>query len=170
MVVKKNQKTLYQQIKFHIHNATPTLQFQQTEKTRDRLTNRTVKIFTPPGKLDSRWIGINCVVSVFRHGTRGNIDYQSSDMTFYISSLSPNSSLIPKGIRQHWLIENRLHWVKDVVTKEDISPQLKGKASTNISLLKSWVLSLLRVHGYESISEAIDILSHNLKLISSFCH
>ena len=82
-------------------------------------------------------------------------------MTFYLSSLSPISSLIPKGIRQHCPIENRLHWVKDVVTQEDISPQLNGYASTNISILKSWVLNLLRIHGLNSITEAIDTLAHN---------
>ncbi len=109
-------------------------------------------------------------MTVFRYGTRGNQDYISSDITFYLSSLSPTSSLIPQGIRQHWAIENRLHWVKDVITEEDISPKLKGQASTNISILKSWVLNLLRIHGIDSIREAIDALSHNLKLIKSFCH
>jgi hypothetical protein len=59
---------------------------------------------------------------------------------------------------------------KDVVTEEDTSPQLQGKASTNISLLKSWVLNLLRIHGIDSITEAIDAFGHNLKLIKSFCH
>ena len=168
-MVKKNQKTLHQQIDSHTKSTCPTFEFQQTEKTRDRLTNRIVKVFTPPSNLDSRWVGVNCVVTVFRYGIRGNQDYQSSDDTFYLSSLSPTSLLIPKGIRQHWSIENRLHWVKDVVTKEDSSPQLLGKASTNISILKSWVLNLLRIHGYDSLTEAIDALSHNLKLLKSFC-
>ena len=66
--------------------------------------------------------------------------------------------------------ENRLHWVKDVVTQEDTSPQLQGKASTNISLIKSWVLNLLRIHGYDSMTEALSHLSHNLPLLLSFCH
>ena len=67
-------------------------------------------------------------------------------------------------------IENRLHWVKDVVTQEDNSPQLKGKASTNISLIKSWVINILRVHGFDSMTEALDYMSNNLPLLLSFCH
>ena len=161
VVVKKNQKTLHQQIECHTNNTIPIAKFQQTETSRDRLTNRIVKVFTPPNNLDSRWVGVNSVVTVFRYGTRGSQDYHSSDVTFYLSSLSPISSLIPKGIRQHCPIENRLHWVKDVVTQEDISPQLNGYASTNISILKSWVLNLLRIHGLNSITEAIDTLAHN---------
>jgi predicted transposase YbfD/YdcC len=169
VVVKRNQKNLHQQIDSHISETLPTQDFQQTETTRDRLINRTVKVFTPPPALDPLWIGVNCVITVFRHGTRGQQNYQSSDVTFYLSSLSPNSSKIPQGIQQHWSIENRLHWVKDVVTKEDSSPQLHGYASTNISILKSWVFNLLKINGYDSLTEAIDALSHNLKLLRSFC-
>ncbi|MDJ0681144.1 MAG: ISAs1 family transposase [Xenococcaceae cyanobacterium MO_167.B52] len=108
-------------------------------------------------------------MTVWRFGKRGNQDDISSDVTFYLSSLSPESSKIPQGIRKHWNIENRLHWVKDVVTKEDTSPELDGYASTNISILKSWVLNLLRINGIDSITEAIDLLAHNLRLIKSFC-
>jgi predicted transposase YbfD/YdcC len=165
VVVKKNQKTLYQQIDSHTNSITPTVEFKHTETTRDRLTHRIVKVFTPPCNLDPLWVGVNSVVTVFRYGTRSDQDYVSSDVTFYLSSLSSTSSLIPKGIRQHWTIENRLHWVKDVVVQEDISPKLQGKASINISILKSWVLNLFRIHGIDSMTEAIDTLAHNLKIL-----
>jgi predicted transposase YbfD/YdcC len=170
IVVKRNQKILDRQIELHTSNLEPIRCFQQTEKTRNRLINRTIEVFTAPSSLDSRWIGVNCVMKIFRSGTRGKHDYESDSATYYISSLSPTSSLIPLGIRRHWTIENRLHWVKDVVTKEDISPTLQGKASTNISLIKSWVINLLRVHGFDSITEALDHMSNNLPLLLSFCH
>ncbi len=67
-------------------------------------------------------------------------------------------------------LSNRLHWVKDVVECEDTSPPLQGNASPNISILKSWVLSLVRVNGYDSLTEAIRYLSHDLKYLLSFCH
>ena len=115
VVVKGNQKTLHQQINSHTKSTTPTRQFQQTEKTRDRLIHRTIEVFTPPSNIDSHWVEVNSVIKIFRHGTRGNREYQSSDITYYVSSLSPTSSRIPQGIRQHWNIESRLHWVKDVI-------------------------------------------------------
>lgn len=170
IVVKRNQKTLHRQIESQTVSTAPIRYYQQTEKTRNRLIDRTVEVFAPPLSLDSRWIGIKSVIKIFRSGIRGDHDYESDSPTYYISSLLPTSSLISQGIRRHWSIENRLHWVKDVVTQEDTSPQLQGKASTNISLLKSWVLNLLRVHGFDSLTEALDYMSNNLPFLLSFCH
>ena len=169
-MVKRNQKTLHRQIESPTLNSSPVRCYKQIEKTRNRLTHRTVEVFAPPSNVDSRWVGVYSIIKIFRSGTRGNHDYESDSATYYISSLPPTSSLIPLGIRRHWSIENRLHWVKDVVTQEDTSPKLQGKASTNISLIKSWVLNLLRVHGFDSVTEALDYMSNNLPLLLSFCH
>lgn len=170
IVVKRNQKILHRQIESQAMNTTAISCFEQTEKTRNRLTRRTVEVFSPPSNIDSRWVGIQSIIKILRSGKRGNHDYESDSATYYISSLPPTSSLIPQGIRRHWSIENRLHWVKDVVTREDTSPILQGKASTNISLIKSWVINLLRVHGFDSMTEALDYMSNNLPLLLSFCH
>ena len=169
IVVKRNQKTLHQQIESQTLKTTAIRCFKQTEKTRNRVIHRVVEVFYPPLNLDSRWIGVESVIKIFRSGTRGNHNYESDFPTYYISSFAPTSSLIPQGIRRHWSIENRLHWVKDVVTQEDTSPILQGKASTNISLIKSWVLDLLRVHGFDSMTEALNYMSNNLPLLLSFC-
>ena len=81
----------------------------------------------------------------------------------------PNHVATADGIRGHWLIENSLHWVKDVIYEEDISPQKAGFAPRNLSLLKTWVLTLLRTHGFDSIKSAISEMSHNLRYILTFC-
>lgn len=161
---------MHQQIESQTIKTTPIRYFEQKEKTRNRLTHRTVEVFSPPLNIDPHWEGVASVIKIFRSGTRGKHDYESEFPTYYISSLPPTSSLIAQGIRRHWGIENRLHWVKDVVTQEDNSPLLQGKASTNISLIKSWVLCLLRIHGYDSMTDALSHLSHNLPLLLSFCH
>ena len=76
-------------------------------------------------------------------------------ISYYLCSLSPPSRRLADGLRGHWLIENSLHWVKDVIYQEDISPQKAGFAPRNLSLLKTWVLTLLRTHGFDSIKAAI---------------
>ena len=165
--VKANQPKLYQQIETGSNQQRPQQKVEQQEKTRDRHTSRKIEVFEPPENLDPKWIGVGCVIKVERSGTRGQEPYDS--ISYYLCSLSPQSRRLAEGIRGHWLIENSLHWVKDVIYEEDLSPQKAGFAPRNLSLLKTWVLTLLRVHGFDSIKGAISEMSHNLVYILSFC-
>lgn len=47
------------------------------------------------------------------------------------------------AIRQHWSIENQLHWVLDVTFNEDACRIRKENAPENIALLKRWSINLL---------------------------
>jgi predicted transposase YbfD/YdcC len=55
--------------------------------------------------------------------------------------------------RGHWGIENRLHWVKDVVLKEDASRVRSGQAPLILATLRNTLVSCLRALGFDSISE-----------------
>ncbi len=55
---------------------------------------------------------------------------------FYLSSLPPDAQRLGKAIRQHWSIENQLHWVLDVTFGEDACRIRTGNAPENIALLK----------------------------------
>ena len=167
MKVKTNQPKLYEQIETESNQQIAKQKIEHQEKTRDRNSYRKVEVFEPPEKIDPKWIGVGCVIKVERSGTRGNQPYQS--ISYYICSLSPQSRRLVDGIRGHWLIENSLHWVKDVIYEEDISLQKAGFAPRNLSLLKTWVLTLLRTHGFDSLKGAISEMSHNLAYILSFC-
>jgi predicted transposase YbfD/YdcC len=165
--VKRNQRKLYEKIEQHSQGQTPIKISNTEEKTRDRQSSRIVKVFEPPSDIDPKWTGVKSVVSVERIGTRAGVPYEQ--IGYYLSSLEPTSQRIALGIRQHWQIENRLHWVKDVIMDEDKSPQKAGFAPINLSILKSWVLTLLRLHGYDSMTESISSLSHKVKQIYSLC-
>jgi predicted transposase YbfD/YdcC len=124
-----------------------------------------VEVFTPPPDIDPSWQKVMSVIRVTRSGVRNGIAY--STLSYYISSLPSTSTRIAKAIRQHWHIENRLHWVKDVIFNEDRSKQRAGKTPINLSIIRTWVLSIFRNHGFESIKAAIDYFANDLSPILS---
>ena len=60
------------------------------------------------------------------------------------SSLPPTARRIGRGIRGHWRSENELHWVLDVVFREDARRVYERTAAENVALLNRLALSLLR--------------------------
>ena len=102
-----------------------------------------------------QWKKLHTIIHIHRHGVREDKAYSKNH--FYISSLDDNKAdVFAKGIRSHWSIENRLHWVKDVILNEDNSRIRSGKIVRNLSLVKSTIINVFRLNGYTSIKKAIE--------------
>jgi hypothetical protein len=72
---------------------------------------------------------------------------------------------LPKKIREHWLIENQVHWVKDVIFNEDKS-RIKGiDVAGKFSLLVTLILNIYRSLGFVSIKEGQSWLGNNWEKI-----
>jgi hypothetical protein len=56
--------------------------------------------------------------------------------------------------RQHWAIENKLHYCRDVTFHEDACSSAIGHAAQAIALLNNLVLGLLRSRGFSAITSA----------------
>jgi predicted transposase YbfD/YdcC len=97
-----------------------------------------------------KWGKITSLIKVERSGTRGKKDYEH--LAYYISSLSVSAEIFASKIRGHWLIENQLHWVKNVVFKEDIWSRHNYIAVTNLSVLTTLALNLYRFLGFSSLT------------------
>ncbi len=110
--------------------------------------------------IDPSWLGIKSLIRVERTGTRAGKPYH--EVVCYISSLIHTAQEFARGIRGHWCIENCLHWVKDVVFKEDDSKIRKGNAPANLSILTAIALNILRRNGHNSITSAQRFISHNI--------
>ena len=83
-------------------------------------------VVAAPAELESTWVGIQRLIRVMRVGFRGGKPYQQT--AYYISSMNLDATEFGKQTRRHWHIENRLHWVKNVVMKEDETPVCDGHA------------------------------------------
>jgi len=67
----------------------------------------------------------------------------STAIALNITTLS-NAEQIASGIRKHWGIENKVHWVLDVVFSEDLSRKRAGNAAQNFSSINRIALNLLK--------------------------
>jgi predicted transposase YbfD/YdcC len=76
----------------------------------------------------------------------------TSDYRFYISSLGRSADAFVTMIRQHWDIENKLHWSLDVTFNEDCCRIRKGHAPENVAAVRHMALNLLRQERTRHIS------------------
>ena len=102
-----------------------------------------------------------------RRGKRGS--KPCHQIVYYLSSRQEIASVFARKIRGHWHIENRLHWVKDVLFQEDASPIHRCQPACNISTLKTIAINLLRSEGRRQEAEGRRFLGFQLiKLILAF--
>ncbi len=63
---------------------------------------------------------------------------------FYISSIDANAEFMAKVIRQHWGVENGLHWVMDMVFRDDECRIRKDNSPANFAAIKHMASNILR--------------------------
>lgn len=64
---------------------------------------------------------------------------------FLLSTYMPAKRLL-QAVRSHWAIENRMHWLLDVVFQEDASRARKDHGPENLAVLRRLALNLIRSH------------------------
>jgi len=69
---------------------------------------------------------------------------------YFIASLETDAEQIAKAVREHWGIENSLHWVLDMVWREDESRTRAGYAAENLSSLRRLAHSLIKAEDPDS--------------------
>lgn len=167
--VKANQKSLLEQMKTNTSQQKSCIDFcvNQT-KIRGRIEVRKVFVYKNLSGISNQWVGLKRLIRVERYVT--SKEHQRSETAYYISSISSNNAKVfAKHIQNHWAIENRLHWVKDVIMKEDASKTAKGMAAENFSIIRNIVCNIFRANGYDSIKYAIeDCANNNVKDLYEF--
>lgn len=89
-----------------------------------------------------KWKGLQTFIQVKSYREYAN--EKQISLRYYISSLPLKSApLMAKAIRQHWRIENRLHWKLDVAMQEDACRIYHPNSAENFSTLRKLVLRFL---------------------------
>jgi predicted transposase YbfD/YdcC len=165
IAVKGNQPNLYQELNTQFEQATENDTDIQTDSSHGRQVHRNVSVLTPTAGIDSAWVGVQRIIKVERTGIRERKPFE--EKVFYISSVTETAAEFAPRIQAHWHVENRLHWVKDVVLKEDESP-LCGYALINFGILRTIAMNVFRKEGFPSITKGIRFLAHDVHRLFSF--
>ena len=134
-------------------------------RTEVERTCRLVSVFADLHGIDFDWLGAKSCIQVERIGIRSGKQYLQT--SYYISSLVAKAMTFAEGIRQHWGIENRLHWVKDVIAGVDAAPFRNSNAATNWSIIRNIALNIARMSGYDSLTKAERFLAHDIDKLFS---
>jgi predicted transposase YbfD/YdcC len=111
-----------------------------------RQERRTVRVLPATRVLSHGvWVGLLSLVMVVAEVTCQATGTVTREVRYFISSLRrPSARRMGQVIRSHWDIENGLHWVLDVVFREDARRLYDRTTAENVGLLNRLAVSLLR--------------------------
>lgn len=91
------------------------------------------------------WAGLNGIAMIRRERTDKRTGSTSVECAYFIVA-NPNATaeMVARVVREHWGIENTLHWVLDMTFDEDRCRVRAGNAAENLAILRHMVMNLMR--------------------------
>jgi predicted transposase YbfD/YdcC len=159
LIAKGNQAQLHEDI---------ALVFQQPAAPTARPTCETTN--TGHGRIEQRrlitttdlnhycdWPGVQQVFEVTRTVLVKKTGEQRAEVVYGLTSLAPaeaGPADLLGLVRQHWHVENKSHWVRDVTFDEDRSSVRSGSIPHVMAALRNTAIGLLRYAGETNIAAA----------------
>ena len=184
-IAKRNDKKLIIQLKDNqkglLQNCNDIIRFcpadgtyqNAAEKNRNRIEDRTVKVFYKQGGFieDRFWATeIKTVILVERksqiYSTKEKKYKSRQERALYLSNYKVNARKAHQHIRNHWFIENKNHHVRDVTLREDYS-RIRLKPE-NMSVLRSFALNILRRNKINNINN--ELYQNSLQYYNLYCY
>jgi predicted transposase YbfD/YdcC len=161
LMVKRNQPSLHRQLR-----ALPWATIPAMDRTRDkghgRIESRTVKLTTVTAGI--RFPHAHLAIQITRRRRSLNSHQWHTETVYGITNLSwtdIQADHIADAARGHWGIENRLHWIRDVVFAEDHSQIRTGSGPAVMAILRNLAVSLHRLTGATNIAAACRHISRH---------
>jgi len=151
LALKGNQGTLREDVelfaaeqKANGFKDTKVSRHQTVDGDHGRIETRTYTAIHDVAWLQQRhdWPGLRGVVMV--ESTREFTDKVERETRFYLTSLAWLAIQLGPVVRSHWAVENSLHWVMDMIFRDDECRIRTNHAPANFTTLRHMALNLIR--------------------------
>lgn len=121
-----------------------------------------------------KWEKLHSIGAVRKTITEGK--KETKEMRYYISSLYCDMELFSNAIRNHWSVENKLHWHLDFTFKQDSNTTVNKKALMNLEIINKFCLAILNkikpFYNNISLRRIRKIISYNFEksLVDIMCY
>ena len=122
--------------------------FQEHDAGHGRIEYRQCWTITPSA--DSfpsfkKWPDLKSLIMIkSRREFKDGLTKETEDTRFYIASIEENAKKSLNAVRQHWGIENQLHWTLDMTFREDESRIRAEPAPENFAIMRHIALNLIK--------------------------
>lgn len=152
LAVKDNQPSLHDEIRRYLDDQAAAIhsRFETTDgghgriEVRRHLVSHDVDWLTTARRFpgEPRFPGLRAIAVVEAEVERNG--HTSLERRYFLSSMPLDAKLFAYAVRCHWHVENRLHWVLDVVFREDLSRLRSGAGPQNMATVRHMAMNLLR--------------------------
>jgi predicted transposase YbfD/YdcC len=146
LALKGNQGTLFDDVSRFLDD--PACEAIAAEPTIDadhgRIETRTATVSTDLAwrQEDHHWPGLAAIGKVVR--VRETATKTTTETAYYLLSTALSGERFNEVAREHWGVENRLHWRLDVVMNEDQHRSRLGNGPNNLAILRHMALNVMQ--------------------------
>ena len=157
IALKRNNKKDHARVTEHFAQTTfgkipdtPAV-FDAFDETHGRLVRRRAFVTSDPGLIDALngWPALTQVIAVetitsVNHAHGGGRGKVFSDIRYFLTSAKLGGPALAAAVRNHWAIENSLHWVLDMGFREDDCRVRHRNAAANLSVIRKIAINLVK--------------------------
>lgn len=146
LAVKENQKDLFLNIEESFRFLSSTSTSENIDAGHGRVETRKCSVINDMSLIESpeKWKNLKSLIKIESERyikTSGNTE---SSVRYYISNSDVDAKRFNDIVRNHWAVENNLHWQLDVTFNEDKQRKRHKNAAQNFSLFNKIALVLLK--------------------------
>lgn len=149
--LKRNVESRFEEMSEKRKKTWPMDYYEVQEKGHGRLETRRHSVIYKREEngwglidLHEEWKNLSAVIKIESERVDLQTGIASVENRYYMTSMKDPAQTIASAIREHWNIENKLHWRLDVLMREDECRIRSGNSAENFAVLRHFALNLLK--------------------------